>query len=72
MQFIKKIRQDLGFTSYQMSKNMGMKSVREYLNFEASKNAVNVKKMIKLWELSGLSAQSFLELMRKEFFEFKK
>ena len=72
MQFIKKIRQDLGFTSYQMSKSMGMKSVREYLNFEASKNAVNVKKMIKLWELSGLSAKSFLELIREDFFEFKK
>ena len=66
MKFIREIRENLGLNHYKMSKAMNMRSVQEYIAFEDTKYSVNVKKLVKLWELSGLSARAFMELMRKE------
>lgn len=66
MKFIKEIREELGFNPYVMTKKMEIKTVQQYLSFEDSKQAVNVENLIKLWELSGLSAKAFMERMREE------
>ena len=67
MKFIKKIREDiLGLSKYEMSKQMGYNDTRSYISFENSKNAISMKRLIKIWEMSGLNAEEFLELVRKE------
>ena len=69
MDFIKKIREKLGLNFYKMSKKMGMKTVQEYISFENNQHSVNIKKLLKLWELSGLSAKAFMELIKEESLE---
>lgn len=66
MEFIKKIREDLNLNSYKMAKKMGMKTTQHYIAFERSKRVISIENLVKLWELSGLSGQEFMELMREE------
>lgn len=66
MKFIKKIRENLGLNPYKMAQEMGMNTVQEYISFEETKRSVHIKKLVKLWELSGLSAKAFMELIQEE------
>ena len=36
------------------------------VDFEDSKRAINVEKLVRLWLLSGLSGQEFMELMQAD------
>jgi hypothetical protein len=66
MQFIKKIREDLGLNPYQMQKQMGLAATHTYLAFEGTKESLNAIKLVKLWRLSGLDGNKFLELIENE------
>jgi DNA-binding XRE family transcriptional regulator len=48
MKFIKKIREKLGYTKYEMSKKLDYATDKSYHQFENSKRAVNMEKLIKL------------------------
>ena len=66
MEFIKKIRENLGFSKYRMSKELGYTKDYNYNRFENAKQNVNLEKLIILWHLSGLSADEFLQMIEAE------
>ena len=67
MEFVKKIREEILETNYyQMQKRLGLSSTTIYKNFEKAKIMLHAKTMVKLWRVSGLSAQEFLELIERE------
>jgi hypothetical protein len=66
MKFIKKIREDLGYTHYKMAQLMGVKGVFQYTRFEESTTSVNIKRLVELWRLSNLSGNEFMSLIAKE------
>jgi len=67
MQFVKKIREDiLGKNPYEMYKLMGLRDTRSYLHFENRTEALNARKLVKLWRLSGLSGDAFMQLLAEE------
>ncbi|NEP63132.1 MAG: helix-turn-helix transcriptional regulator [Symploca sp. SIO2G7] len=66
MEFIKEIRQELGLNPYKMAKEMGIKTVQQYMSFEEAQRSVNIERLVKLWKLSGLDARAFMERMLQE------
>ena len=66
MKFIRKIREDNGMTYRDMMRRMDIKNVNSYVQFEKSKLALNIDKMIRLWRFSGLSAKAFMALIEEE------
>lgn len=66
MEFIKKIREQMGLNIYKMSQAMGYPKPHGYTQFENSKKAVNLEKLVKLWRVSQLSADEFMLLIEKE------
>jgi hypothetical protein len=67
VEFIKKIREKLlEKNRYEMHKMMEFKDTRTWINFEESKNVVSLKNLVKLWRLSGLSGDAFMEMIAKE------
>lgn len=67
MKFIKKIREDvLKKNPYEMHKLIGLRDTRAWLDFEKSKNAVNVKYLIRLWQLTELSADELMQMLVDE------
>lgn len=66
MKFIKEIRSLLGFTQYRIAQELGFPSTYGYTQFENSRKAVNIEKLIKLWRISGMSAKAFLEMIEEE------
>ena len=66
MKFIKKIREDLGHTHYKMAQLLGLKGVFQYTRFEESKTSLNVKNLVKLWRLSRLSGDEFMQMIADE------
>jgi hypothetical protein len=67
MEFVKKIREDiLKKNPYEMYKLMGLNDTRSYLDFENRSESLNAKKLVKLWQLSGLSGDAFMEMIAKE------
>lgn len=66
MEFVKKIRENLRLNPYQMGKKMNLEPVQRYIAFENSKKAINVKFLVRLWSVSGLSAKAFLEMIEAE------
>lgn len=66
MEFIKKIRITLGLNYYQAQKLLGFSSSRGYIDFEQSKRAVNLEKLIKLWRASAMDGNDFLIMIEKE------
>ncbi|MBD2212939.1 hypothetical protein H6G27_24125 [Nostoc linckia FACHB-104] len=66
MEFIKKIRLKLGLNYYQSQKVLGFSSSRGYIDFENSKRAVNIEKLIKLWRVSAMDGNDFLAMIEKE------
>ena len=71
MEFIKIIRERLGYSKYKMAQELGFNCGKDYACFENSKRAVNVEKLVKLWLFSGLSAQEFMELMQADIMRIK-
>ena len=68
MEFITHIREEiLQKSKYEMAKLMELKDTKAWIDFEDRKEAVNVKKLLKLWKISGISAEQLLELMEEEF-----
>jgi hypothetical protein len=67
VKFIKKIRENkLKKNPYEMYKLLGFSDTKSYQDFEKSSRAVNIEKLIKLWRLSELSADEFMEMIAKE------
>ena len=66
MLFIKKIRQKLRLNKYHMGKELGFKNTQAYINFENTQYSINAQKMIRLWQISELSAQEFLEIIAQD------
>ncbi len=66
MDFIKKIREELGFTHYRMAQEMGISHVYSYTRFEEAREALNADKLVKLWKLSGISGNEFMSMIEKE------
>ncbi len=66
MLFVKKIRKKLGLNKYQLGKELGFKTTQAYISFENAKHSINAEKMIRLWQLSELSAEEFLQMIAKE------
>lgn len=67
MKFIEKIREEiLKKNPYAMYKLLGFSDTKSYQDFERSSRALNIKKMVKLWRLSGLSGDEFMEMMASE------
>jgi hypothetical protein len=65
--FIKKIREEvLGKSYYEMYKALDFSDTKSYQDFERASRAVNVQKLVKLWRLSGLSGDEFMDLMAQE------
>lgn len=70
MKFIKKIREEiLNKNQYEMYKMLGFYDAKSYKDFENSKRAVNMEKLIKLWHLSGLTGDEFLKMIEDEVIE---
>ncbi|WP_348249890.1 hypothetical protein [Leptolyngbya sp. GB1-A1] len=65
--FIREIREEKGLNPYKMAKLMNFKTVERYLEFERSKKALNVEKLLLLWRISGWSAKRFMERMEDDF-----
>jgi hypothetical protein len=67
VEFIKKIREKLlEKNRYEMHKMMEFKDTRTWINFEESKNVVSLRNLVKLWRLSRLSGDEFMEMIAKE------
>lgn len=66
MEFIKKIREKMGLNIYKMSQAMEYPKPHGYTQFENSKKAVNLEKLVKLWRVSKLSADEFMLMIEKE------
>jgi transcriptional regulator with XRE-family HTH domain len=71
MEFIKKIREQKGYSQYRMAKELGFNSTGEYIRFENAKKAINAQNLIKLWILSRMNAKAFLEMIKEEVLEDK-
>ena len=66
MRFVKKIRKKLDLNQYKMGQQLGFKNTQSYINFENAKYSINAEKMIRLWQLSGLTAEELLQLIAKD------
>jgi hypothetical protein len=66
MKFIRKIRENLGYTHYKMAQLMGVKGIFQYTRFEESTTSVNIKRLVQLWRLSNLTGNEFMSLIAKE------
>ena len=66
MNFIKKIREKLGYTKYKMAQELGYANDKGYHQFEDSKKIINIEKLVKLWHISGLNADEFVKMMEEE------
>jgi DNA-binding XRE family transcriptional regulator len=66
MDFIIKIRENLGLNQYRMQKELGLSSTQSYIAFENAKSSVSLKNLVKLWRVSRMDAQAFLELIEAE------
>lgn len=62
----------MGLTSYKMSQEMGYPKPHGYTQFENSKKAVNIGKLVKLWKISKLSADDFMQMLESEIIETNK
>lgn len=67
MNFIKKIREEiLQKNQYEMYKMLGFYDVKSYQDFENSKRAVNIKKLVKLWRSTGLTGDEFMKMIEDD------
>lgn len=67
MEFVKKVREQvLNKRPYEMSKLMELRDTRSYLDFETRTESLNAKKLVKLWRLSGLSGNEFMQMIAEE------
>ncbi|NEP10249.1 MAG: hypothetical protein F6K14_08520 [Symploca sp. SIO2C1] len=67
MHFIRKIREKvLKKNPYEMYKLMELGDTRAWIAFEERTESLNAKKLVKLWRLSGLSGDEFMNMMAQE------
>ncbi|MBE9082861.1 hypothetical protein IQ278_12125 [Tolypothrix sp. LEGE 11397] len=67
MKFIKKIREKiLKKSPYEMHKLMELPHTSAWTQFESRSESLNAKKLVKLWRLSELSGDEFMEMIAKE------
>ena len=56
----------MGLNFSRMAQQMEYPSTQGYIQFENSKRAVSVEKLVKLWKVSKLSADEFMQLIESE------
>lgn len=56
----------MGLNIYKMSQVMEYPKPHGYTQFENSKKAVNLEKLVKLWRVSQLSADEFMLIIETE------
>lgn len=66
MDFIGKIREKMGLNFSKMAQQMDYPSTQGYIQFENSKRAVSVEKLVRLWRVSKLSADEFMLMIEQE------
>lgn len=69
MKFLKEIRKKTGHTQYRLGQLLGIEPIHNYYRYEREPSVKRVEFMhflVKVWRLSGLSAEEFLKLIERE------
>lgn len=62
---LKKIQESIGYNDYHMSKALGI-SQTNYVYLCEEAQSIRIGLLIKIWKLSKLSAEEFLEALEEE------
>jgi len=68
LEFLKKIREKKSWSRYEMAKQLDMKPIHKYYQYEKNTSkGMHLETLVKIWEVSGMSAKSFMEMLKDEF-----
>lgn len=72
MEFIKEIQERLKLSSRQMAIKLKLYESNYYKSFKEAKRKISLVNLVRLYEISGLTATEFMALLQKEAAEIEK